>query len=108
MKKHIKISSSNYKIGHPLWKYARMLEEQRGHNYQHLNDKSIEDVASKGYKFWEFEDGEYVTQSENKACTVCKGLKERNYITRVVTGLETNVQRIRMYSVIYKPKKTSS
>jgi hypothetical protein len=108
MKKSIKISSSNYKIGSPLWKYARILEEQRGHNYQHLNDKSIEDLESKGYKFWEFEDGECATQSENKACTVCKGLKERNYITRVVTGLETNMQRIRMYSVIYKSKKTST
>jgi len=108
MKKRTKISSSNYKIGSPLWKYARMLEEKRGHNYQHLNNEVIEELKLKGYKFWEFEDGECVTQSENNACAVCKGLKERNYITRVVTGLEMNAQRIRMYSVIYKLKKTST
>ncbi|MBK7380802.1 MAG: hypothetical protein IPJ03_17730 [Ignavibacteriales bacterium] len=33
-----KMVSSNYPLGSPAWKYARMLEEKRGHNYQYLSD----------------------------------------------------------------------
>lgn len=98
------ISSKNYKMGSPLWKYARMIEERRGHNYQHLNDELHHKIERQGYQFYIFKGGSDVTMSESEAKGVVNELKKSYKFVRIVTGLETNVQRIRMYSVIYRKK----
>lgn len=102
--KRKKIFSKDYPIGSDIWKYARMIEERRGHNYQHLNDELTHKLESKGYRFYKFDKGSDVTMSEYEAVEVAKDLRAMGYYARVVTGREMNQQRIKMYSVISRPK----
>lgn len=102
--KRKKIFSRDYPIGSDAWKYARMIEERRGHNYQHLNDELTHKLESRGYSFYKFNNGDDVTMSESEAVDVAKDLRAMGYYSRVVTGREMNQQRIKMYSVISRPK----
>lgn len=103
--KRKKIFSENYKIGTPEWKYARMIEERRGHNYQHLNDEITKKLEARGYLFYKFNNGDDVTMSELEAKEVAEDLRAMGYYARVVTGRELNQQRIKMFSVISRPKR---
>jgi len=103
--KRKKIFSDDFQIGSNSWKYARMLEERRGHSFQHLNDEITEKLEKQGYRFYKFNNGEEVTMSEYEAVQVAKDLKAMGYFARVVTGREMNQQRIKMFSVISRPKR---
>ncbi|MBK7380597.1 MAG: hypothetical protein IPJ03_16700 [Ignavibacteriales bacterium] len=103
-----KMVSSNYPLGSPAWKYARMLEEKRGHNYQYLSDDQWDKLKKKGYKMWDFGGDSAkrkdVIQSEALANDVAIMLRQRGDYARVVAGRELNQQRIKMFSVIYRQK----
>lgn len=102
--KRKKIFSKDYPIGSNSWKYARMIEERRGHNYQHLNDETTKILEARGYRFYKFNNGDDVTMSEMEAKEIAEDLRSMGYFARVVTGREMNIQRIKMYSVISRPK----
>ena len=102
--KRKKIFSSDFQTGSTSWKYARMLEERRGHSFQHLNDDTTKILESKGYRFYTFPNGSDVTMSELEAVQVAKDLRGMGYFARVVTGREMNQQRIKMFSVISRSK----
>ena len=104
IRKNLTVRSKNYEIGSFSWKYARMLEERRGHNYQYLNNELFEKLQSKGYNFFIFKDKKDVTISELEAEEIVKMLRETGYYARIVAGHEKNIQRIKMFSVIYKKR----
>ena len=112
--KRKKIFSKDFPIGSFSWKYARMLEEKRGHNYQYLSDDRWDELEKKGYKMWDFGGGasctkrEDVIQSESLANGIAIMLRQQGNYARVIAGRELNQQRIKMFSVIYRRREPSA
>lgn len=112
--KRKKIFSKDFPLGSSAWKYARMLEEKRGHSYQYLTDDKWNELEKKGYKMWDFSEDtsctkrEYAIQSECLAKNIAIMLRQQGNYARVIAGGEQNQQRIKMFSVIYKRRKPST
>ena len=104
--KRKKLESSQCKLGSPLWKYARLLEEKRGHNYEYYNETKHEDlIDNKGWQWFKFEkNNDVITFSEAIAQEVVSALRNNGCFARIVCGLDKNVQKIKSFSVIYKQK----
>lgn len=106
-----KISPKDFIFGSSGWKYARMLEESRGHSYQYYTDSLEEELEKKGYQFWNFnynnpdKEAKTETMSETLAKEVVTNLRSQGYLARIIAGREKNLQRIKMFSVCFKKKE---
>lgn len=107
MKRHRKnntLKSNNHPIGSNIWKYARLLEEKRGHNYQYYSEKLEKELEEKGYSWHKFEDGNYYTDSEYAAKILVNEYRKLGNYSRIICGMFQNVQRIKTFSICYKRK----
>jgi hypothetical protein len=101
------ITSDQYKIGTPEWKYARELEERRGHNYQYPSDKEYERLIESGYEFHIFNNKTYSdnqTRCEMSAKELVNEYKSKGYYSRIICFKQGKIP-MREYCVIYKKKK---
>lgn len=90
-----------------VWAYERMKDENRGHNYQYWSEKLDKLLTDKGWALWKFDFAKIqgmCTPSELEAKEVVKELRGKNYYARIVAGYCQNVQRIKMFSILYKKK----
>jgi hypothetical protein len=99
------------KYGTPEWglfQYEQAKIAKRGHNYEYWNEKKHYKMLENGwalYVFKKHKDDNKAISSEISAKEVVEKLRTENYFARIVCGYSQNVQRIKMFSVIYKKKK---
>lgn len=103
-KKYNTLKSENHSIDSNIWKYARMLEEKRGHNYQYYSEKLEKELEEKGYEWHKFIDGSYYTNSEYDAKCIVNEYRKLGCYSRIICGMFQNVQRIKTFSICYKRK----
>lgn len=76
-------------------------------NYQYWNDQNHGKLVENGWDFYKFPRGEgfsLTTPSELIAQEAANKLRNENNDVRVVAGYNTNVLRIKLFSVIFNPK----
>ena len=89
--------------------YKRMLEERRGHNYEYWNEKHEAMIDSGKWQLYKFslndkrEDD--AISDENEAKKVVTELRASGHYARIVCGWEKTIQRLKMFSIIYRAKK---
>lgn len=93
------------------YQYRRMLEEKRGNNFEYWKDEKHYQMLENGWKLHDFKErrrgvmhGRRATSSITSAKEIVSQLRNDNNFARIVCGYEKNAQRVKMYSVIYKPK----
>lgn len=101
----LKFDSDNYK---------KRLEANKGSNYEYWNNKHDE-LLKKGWELalitktatrqWSKIFKEDATSSEQHAKRIVDQLRADGNFARIVCGYEKNMQRVKMYSVIFKSKK---
>lgn len=94
--------------------YKKRLEANRGSNYQYWN-QSYNLLLDKGYDLYDFRLNRFhtsrnnceafSTSSEEIAKEVIIKLRQLGYYARIICGYDQNIQRIKMYSIIYKKKQ---
>jgi hypothetical protein len=94
--------------------YKKRLEANRGSNYQYWNNKHDE-LLKKGWDLfliterptrqWGKIFKTYSTSSEEHAKKYVEKLRSDGNFARIICGYEQNRQRVKMYSIIFKPKK---
>jgi hypothetical protein len=89
--------------------YKKRLEANKGSNYQYWNNKHNE-LLMNGWKLFLISENskKHSTSSKYHAIQAVEQLRNEGNYARIVCGYNKNRQRIKMYSVIYKPKKTTS
>lgn len=104
------------KYGTAQWRalqYKRAKEARRGHNYEYWGPKH-EAMIENGWTVLQMEKsgrqwGKFFwsesTSSELYAKRCVDELRSAGNYARIVCGYDKNVQRIKMYTVIYKPRK---
>jgi hypothetical protein len=97
------VTSDQYKIGTDAWKYVRMLEERRGHNYQYPNDKEWEKLLESGYEVHQFKN-DRCTSSEYAAKEVVEEYRKNGYYSRIVCFPQGKII-MREFTVIFKKRK---
>jgi hypothetical protein len=90
-----------------LYQYEQAKKAMRGHNYKYYNEAEWKKLEEKGYKFYEFSKGyeARATSSEISAQEIVKKLRAEGNSARIIVGYHKNVQKQKMFSVIFKPKK---
>jgi hypothetical protein len=91
-------------IEYRAWAYERMKEANKGHNFEYYNQEKHGKLLSSGYKFYKFKGTEVATSAEGIAKDIVTKLREEGNYARIICGYEQNVQRIKMFSVIFKSK----
>lgn len=84
-----------------------MLEERRGFNFEYWNEKH-DKMLDNGWDLYVFENSKLdklTTSSRQYAKEIVEKLRSEGNFARIICGYEKNIQRIRMYSIIFKPKK---
>ena len=95
------------------WKafiYKRMKEENRGRNFQYWN-ASHDDMLKNGWEIFLFYPRGYAkeyTDYLDLAKSAVETLRSKGNFARIVCGYEQCRQRIKYYTVIFKPKKNKS
>jgi hypothetical protein len=88
--------------------YRLATEARRGHSFEYWNDDKHEEMLKNGWSLYQFSDRKlgdwYQTISEESAKEVVEKLRSEGNYARIVCGYNKNVQRIKMHSVIFKPK----
>ena len=94
--------------------YKRRLESNKGSNYEYWNSKH-DKLLKEGWELylivetptrqWSKIFKGFATSSEHHAKKFVEELRANNNYARIVCGYEKNMQRTKMYSIIYKPKK---
>ena len=91
--------------------YKAMLDARRGHNYQYYSDDLGKKLFKSGYNIYDFqiEEGRkyserFATSSEIEALEIVEKLRKNGNYARIIVGYSKNVQRIKMFSIIYKTK----
>jgi hypothetical protein len=82
--------------------YERKLEANRGSNFEYWSEKH-DKMLKNGWDLFLIEN-KFSTPSELHAKEVVNDLRLKNNYSRIICGYDKNVQRIKMYSVIFKPK----
>ena len=87
--------------------YKKRLDANKGSNYEYWNNKH-EKMLQNGWNLFLIAETstrqQYSTFSEEHAKKFVKQLREQNNYARIVCGYNKNRQRIKMFSIIYKPK----
>ena len=96
------------------YQYNAKKEANKGSNYEYWSDKH-EKMLQNGWDLflitetstrqWSKIFKQFSTSSEEHAKKFVKQLREQNNYARVVCGYDKNRQRVKMFSIIYKPKK---
>lgn len=89
-----------------LLQYKRMLEERRGHNYEYWGERH-ENLLQRGWQILEIERRgklEEATKSEWLAQGKVTELRKSGHYARIVCGYEKNVQREKMFTVIFRKR----
>lgn len=92
--------------GSPAWKYKRMLEERRGHNYQYVNDDVYMKLEKQGYKYHSFEKENTYSQetwSELHALEIVKEYRDTGHYSRIVC-FPNDIRGLKTFCVIYRKK----
>jgi hypothetical protein len=94
--------------------YKKRLESKKGSNYEYWSDKH-EKMLQNGWDLflitgtstrqWSETFKRYSTSSEDHAKKFVDELRNNNNYARIVCGYNKNKQRVKMYSIIFKPKK---
>ena len=104
IKQRLKFDSDNYK---------KSLESKRGHNYQYWSEKhndllengwSLFEFTNESSRQWNFIFKRFSTSSEYHAKKHLEQLRADNNFARIICGYDKNPQKVKMYSIIYKPK----
>ena len=92
--------------------YAAKLKYQKGHNYEYWNEGHAK-MLENGWSLFTFDGKEGTAIRDRKTTSIEEVAKEMveqlrldGFFARIVCGYDKNVQKIKMFSVIYKPKKT--
>jgi len=90
--------------------YKAKLEVNRGHNYQYWNDSMSSLIDEDGWNFYPFYRNTFGVQEESSeseylAIEAVNKLRSEGNYARIICGYDRNIQRIKMFSVIYKPRK---
>jgi hypothetical protein len=101
---HLKNMTEGQRLKFFSWSYKTMLESRRGHNYEYWSEKHDE-LLENGWKMFEFKHRAEASSSENIAKNKVDELRQSGHYARIVCGLQKNVQRIKMYSIIYKLRR---
>jgi len=86
--------------------YKKRLEANRGSNFEYWNDKH-EEMLKRGWDLFLMKDKampQYATASEYHAKKYVEQLRSEGNYARIVCGYEKNIQRVKMYSIIYRPR----
>jgi hypothetical protein len=110
MNKHLRGATDKQRKDFLSLSYKRKLEANRGHNYAYWNEKYDELIDNGGYSIHHFPNrkGELTnpsTYSEDEAKDIVSQLRKEGNFARIVCGYDTNRQRVKTFTVIYKPKK---
>lgn len=94
--------------------YKKKLEANKGSNYEYWSDKH-ERLLENGWELflitetstrqWAQTFKKLSTSSEYHAKKFVEQLRNNGNYARIVCGYDKNMQRIKMYSIIFKPKK---
>jgi len=85
--------------------YNAKKEANKGHNYPYWNEWDDNVLMAKGYTWFTFDNFTDSTQSEYAAIEIVKNLRENGNYARIICGMNQNVQRVKMFSIVFKPKK---
>jgi hypothetical protein len=91
------------------YQYKQGKVANRGHNYQYWNEETHGKMLENGWIIYAFpeKNGCKVesTPSEAIAKEIVEKLRSEGNFARIVAGYDKNVQLIKRFSIIYKPKK---
>jgi hypothetical protein len=93
--------------GSPAWKYKRMLEERRGHNYQYVNDDVYIKLEKQGYEYHTFKKENRAdskeTLSELYAQEIVNQYRYEGCYSRIVC-FPNDIRGLKTFCVIYRKK----
>lgn len=89
-----------------LYQYEQAKKAKRGHNYEYWNEVKHSKMLKSGWSLFKFEDkfDKYAISAEYKAAEIVKKLRSEENFARIIAGYSQNIQRIKMFSIIYKTK----
>ena len=90
--------------------YQAKLDANKGHNYEYWNDDKHGKLLTKGWEIFSFPVKSTIseteaTSSELTAIITRDKLRTEGNYARIIAGYSKNVQRMKMFTVIFKPKK---
>ena len=90
------------------YQYQRMKEENRGKNFEYWNEEKHEKMLDEGWDLYLFPNQR--TDLYSTSCMLCakeivEQLRSEGNFARIIAGRDQNVQRTKMFSIIFKPKK---
>jgi len=101
------------KLEWDMMQYKAALEARRGHNFTYWDDSKHDKLLQNGWQFYNFPTNyggkiseSVSTSSELTAKETKESLIADGYLARIFCGYDKNVQRIKMFSIIYKLKPT--
>lgn len=105
---HIQDMTDKQRIEFLADKYQKTKESRRGNSFEWWNDGKHDNlIENKGYKLFVFEGSfnrDSFTTGQIEAQEKVKELRDSNHYARVVCGYSQCMQKIKSFSVIYKPK----
>lgn len=111
---HKQDMTSEQRLKWDLKNYKRRLEANKGSNYEYWSEKH-ENLLENGWDLfliterstrqWGRIFKRNSTSSEEHAKKYVKKLREDGNYARIVCGYDKNIQKIKMFSIIYKPLK---
>ena len=113
---HRKDMKSNQRIDWDLDNYKKRLKSNKGHNYEYWKDDKHNILLEIGWQLFSFSEKTKnqwgntfrfnSTSSEDYAIKKVIELRVKNNYARIICGYDKNKQRTKMYSIIFKPKKS--
>jgi hypothetical protein len=90
--------------------YQAKLDANKGHNYEYWNDDKHGKLLNEGWELFSFPVKSIISEteatvSEYTAIEARDKLRTEGNFARIVAGYSKNVQRMKMFSIIFKPKK---
>ena len=95
--------------------YRKRIESKRGRNYEYWKDEKHNKMLENGWNLYVFTEKsryswgkkmvKHAVSSEDYAKLELSKIRKGGNFARIVCGYEQNRQRIKMYSIIFKPKK---
>lgn len=90
--------------------YQAKLDANKGHNYEYWNDDKHGKLLNEGWELFSFPVKSIISEteatvSEHTAIEALDKLRTEGNFARIIAGYSKNVQRMKMFSIIFKPKK---
>lgn len=85
--------------------YERNKEGRRGNSFPYWTEKLDKELTEKGYVMYQFDRGDRdSTESLEEAKRVIDMLRGKGNYGRIICGYNKCVQRIRMFTIYFKPR----